>query len=94
MNENKIIADAVGRWRFILIRLGVLESSLSGDPCACPICGGVDRFTFNDRDGEGSYRCRRCGVGNGFVLLRKLHGWSHEKAVSEVSQILESEVAA
>lgn len=92
INDNQVIADATGRWRSILLRLGVPENALTGMPCACPICGGVNRFWFNGGD-EGAYRCRRCGVGNGLVLLRKLHGWNHQKAIIEISKIL-GEVAA
>ena len=92
IDDNQVIADATGRWCSILKHLGVPESALSGSPCACPICGGIDRFRFEDRD-EGAYRCRRCGVGNGLVLLRKLHGWNHEKAITEISKI-QSEAAA
>lgn len=42
---------AAGRWRAILLSLGVNERALSGKHGPCPLCGGRDRFRFDDKDG-------------------------------------------
>ena len=54
---------ARGRWREILPALGIAESFLTGRNCACPLCGGTDRFRFIDRrgqDGDGMWLCSQC----------------------------------
>jgi len=35
------------------------------------LCGGKDRWRFDDRDGLGTYFCSNCGAGDGFTLLSK-----------------------
>ena len=37
------------RWRSILTVLGMDERALSGKHGPCPLCGGRDRFRFDDR---------------------------------------------
>lgn len=79
---------ARGRWREILPRLGVATHFLTNKHGPCPICAGVDRFRFDDRDGSGSYYCNQCGAGNGIILVRKLHGWDFKTACDEVDKII------
>lgn len=71
------LADvAEGKWRAILPLLGVSMEFLSGKHGPCPLCGGKDRFRFDDRNQRGGYFCSACGAGDGITLLRKLHNWS------------------
>lgn len=81
---------ARGRWREILPVLGVSVEFLNGKHQACPLCGGKDRARFDDRKGNGDYFCSRCGAGNGFVLLEKLHGWDFKRAANEVDRVVGS----
>jgi putative DNA primase/helicase len=87
-----ILVDTVGRaqnrWREILPILGIETRFLSKKKGPCPLCGGTDRFRFDDRDGDGWYYCNRCGPGTGLVLLRRLHGWDHATACREVDKII------
>jgi putative DNA primase/helicase len=76
------------RWREILPLLGIETRFLTNRHGPCPLCGGRDRFRFDDREGTGSYFCNRCGAGVGLFLLRKLHGWDHATACSEVDKII------
>ncbi|HYA07717.1 MAG TPA: toprim domain-containing protein [Xanthobacteraceae bacterium] len=63
---------AQGRWRDILLALGMDRGALSGKHGPCPICReGADRFRFDDRDGRGTFICSRCGAGNGVDLVMK-----------------------
>lgn len=71
-------------WRSTLERLGVPESALSGRHTACPACGGRDRFRFDDRHRRGDFYCNGCGAGDGFDLLRRVHGWSFPEAKAAV----------
>src|SRR5215472_10049950 len=82
------IDRARGRWREILSLLGVDSRFLVNKHGPCPLCGGNDRFRFDDRDGSGSYICNRCGAGTGLILIRKLHGWDHRTACDEVDKVL------
>jgi putative DNA primase/helicase len=82
------IEAATGRWREILPRLGVDARFLTNRQGPCPICSGKTRFRFDDKNGEGTYYCNRCGAGVGIILLRKLHNWDHATACHEVDKII------
>ncbi len=79
---------ATGRWRGILVALGVDPSFLTAKHKPCPVCGGKDRFRFDDKEGRGTYYCSHCGAGDGFTLLQNLKGWSFRDAAREVEQIV------
>jgi putative DNA primase/helicase len=79
---------ARGRWREILPRLGVDPRYLTNKQGPCPLCGGNQRFRFDDKNGEGTYYCNQCGAGVGLILLKKLRGWDHATACREVDQII------
>jgi putative DNA primase/helicase len=82
------IERAAGRWQQILLQLGVDTRFLSNKHGPCPICGGKDRFRFDDRDGSGSYFCSQCGPGVGLILVKKLKGWDHATACRKVDKII------
>src|SRR4051794_10211 len=79
------------RWREILPRLGIETRFLTNKHGPCPLCGGRDRYRFDDRDGTGSYYCNQCGAGVGVILIRKRHGWDHATACGEIDKIIGSE---
>jgi putative DNA primase/helicase len=79
---------AHGRWREILIALGLPEKSLNRKCQPCPLCGGEDRFQFTDRGGEGEFICRGCGAGKGMLLLMKHRGWDFRQAAREVDAVI------
>jgi putative DNA primase/helicase len=78
---------ATGRWSGILAALGVDPSYLTGKHVACPVCGGKDRFRFDDKAGRGTYFCSHCGAGDGFTLLGNLKGWNFATTAREVEQL-------
>jgi putative DNA primase/helicase len=82
------------RWREILPLFGIDTRFLQNKHGPCPLCGGKDRFRFDDRDGSGSYICGQCGAGVGLILLRKLHGWDYKTACDEIDRIIGTEAAA
>lgn len=82
------IERARHRWREILPQLGVDTRHLVNKGNPCPLCGGKDRFRFDDKDGEGTYYCNQCGAGSGIILIRKLKGWSHKEACDAIDKIL------
>jgi len=87
------IERARHRWLEILPQFGIDTRFLTNKPGPCPLCGGKDRYRFDDRDGSGSYICGQCGAGVGVILLRKLHGWDHKTACDEIDKIVGRETA-
>lgn len=85
MSDTKI--RATNRWRSILENF-IPESSLSGKHCACPICGGVDRFRFDNMDGNGTFFCSKCGAGSGIHLLSLVLGIDHKEAWKKVEEVI------
>jgi putative DNA primase/helicase len=83
------IERARRRWREILPQLGIETRFLTNRHGPCPICGGKDRFRFDDRDGSGSYYCNQCGPGPGLLLVRKLRGWDHKTACDAIDKIID-----
>jgi len=62
-------ADAArGKWRGILLQIGIEERFLRDKHGPCPMCGGLDRYRWDNKGGTGSYICGQCGAGNGFDL--------------------------
>jgi putative DNA primase/helicase len=82
---------ARGRWPEILPRLGIGTEFLRNKHGPCPICGGRDRYRFDDRDGEGTYYCNQCGAGSGIILVRKLNGWDFKTACDAIDAIIGTE---
>lgn len=73
-----------GRWVAILTEFEVSPTFLTDRHGPCPICGGKDRFRFDDKDGKGTWICTHCGAGDGFALLMKLHGWGFKMTRDKV----------
>ena len=90
------IAAARGRWPEILAALaGLSDAELSDRHQPCPLCGGTDRYRFDDKDGSGSWFCNQCGgkdqrggAGSGMDLLMRRQGWSFVEAARQVEAFL------
>jgi putative DNA primase/helicase len=66
------------QWISLLVNYGVPADRLTGNACACPICGGTDRFTYDNKRGRGDWVCRQCNNGNamagdGLQLITRLN---------------------
>ena len=81
--------DVTNKWYGVLTTLGIDRKYLQNKHGPCPICGGKDRFRFDDKDGRGTYYCNSCGAGDGFELLQKVHGWSFIDCVDAIRPIIE-----
>lgn len=89
MSFHERTADAArGRWRGILMQLGVPESLLTGRQGPCPVCGGNTRFRFDDKDGRGTSYCNTCGSRDGFQLAEALMGQSFSDVASRIDVIV------
>ena len=76
------------RWQYILPRIGIEPRYLRNTHQPCPVCGGRDRFRFDDKDGQGTYYCNQCGAGNGFTLVMKHLHCGFPEAAHTVARIL------
>jgi putative DNA primase/helicase len=85
------ITCARGRWKEILPQFGIDPKFLTNRHGPCPLCGGKDRFRFDDLEGSGSYFCGQCGAGNGIILIRKLKGWDFATACRQIDKIIGTE---
>jgi putative DNA primase/helicase len=88
MRSEKIGDLCVGRWESILTSLGIAPEFLSKKHGPCPLCGGKDRWRFDNKDGRGTWFCSNDGAGDGFALIQKLNGWSFVQAAREVERVL------
>lgn len=79
---------ARGRWKELLPQLGVDARYLRNIHGPCPVCGGEDRFRWDDQHGDGGYICGACGAGDGFSLAMKVAGRSFQEIAGEVERIL------
>lgn len=74
-------------WSAVLKQLGIDETCLRDRHGPCPMCGGEDRFRFDDLNGRGTWFCNQCGNGDGFALLRRIYGWTFAEARREVMRV-------
>lgn len=89
-NAIELIEEARGQWPYILEAAGIDPSFLTRKHGPCPICGGKDRFRFDNKENRGTYICNQCGAGNGFQLLKSFHGWSSKEACEFIHRQLHS----
>ncbi|WP_176060314.1 primase-helicase zinc-binding domain-containing protein [Paraburkholderia sp. BCC1876] len=66
------------QWISLLVANGVPAASLTGAACSCPVCGGDDRFTYDNKRGRGDWVCRKCDggdlmAGDGLRLICRLN---------------------
>jgi len=86
--KRKTADAARGKWAGILKTLGIEDKFLSGKHGPCPICAGIDRFRFDNKDGNGTFICNQCGAGNGFDLLMQFNGWNFATTAQRVDEIV------
>src|SRR3954469_21722173 len=85
---GETVERARHRWPEILPQLGIDTRFLKNVHGPCPLCGGKDRFRFDDREGTGSYYCSGCGPGVGLILVKRKNGWDHKTACCEIDKII------
>lgn len=78
---------ARGKWSGILGQW-LNERNLSGKHSSCPLCGGKDRFRFDDLNGEGTWICSNCGAGAGMHLLMSVTGWQFKQAAQYIESMV------
>lgn len=78
---------AVGKWPGILGQW-LDDRALAGKHTSCPMCGGKDRWRFDNKEGLGTWICSHCGAGDGFHLLQELNGWTFREAAQHVESMV------
>jgi putative DNA primase/helicase len=79
---------ARGRWHGILTELGVSPKLLANRHGPCPLCGGNDRFRFDNREGRGTWICNHCGAGDGTELVKRMANVDFKGAARMVEGIV------
>lgn len=85
MNVTETVKQACGHWPRILPALGV--KVIKNRHQACPVCGGSDRFRFDDKEGRGTWFCNQCGAGDGLKLVEKVFGVNPSEAAQKVNAV-------
>lgn len=87
--HEKTSIAARGKWKGILLQLGVPPESLTGKHGPCPICkDGTDRFRFDNKDQRGTYICSVCGAGDGMKLAVEATGKPFPQIAAQIDQML------
>src|SRR6201999_4061759 len=77
-HKLKGFALSAEQWISLLVSYGVPAERLTGKACACPVCGGTDRFTYDNKRGRGDWVCRQCNdgdvmAGDGLQLITRVN---------------------
>lgn len=87
MIVQNTVSAAKGRWPQLLSALGI-NVAPHGHHSPCPVCGGKDRFRFDNREGRGTWICNQCGAGDGLNLVERKLDISVKEAAVKVAEIL------
>ena len=85
-DANKVKDDSTGKWHGICAALGIKVGD--GKHTACPMCGGKDRFRFDDKEGKGTWFCNGCKAGDGFALVMGVLKCSFPEALEAVGKVV------
>lgn len=89
---KRIVSDvafaARGHWPDVLERLGI-KVPIRKQHGPCPICGGKDRFRFDDKEERGTWICNQCGAGDGLALVSKVTGKTIKEAAELVAPLVD-----
>ncbi len=100
---SQAIQDAArGRWPQILGAIGgISDEFLTGQHGPCPLCGGNDRWRWDDHGGNGGGYCNQCGgkdgsggAISGLDLISRARGITFVEACKAVEQHLGVEPTA
>ena len=85
----KEFARSPEQWISLLVSYGVPADRLTGKACACPVCGGDDRFTYDNKRGRGDWVCRHCNngdvmAGDGLQLITRVNRMGLYRLMREI----------
>lgn len=73
-------------WVNVLLSAGIAEKQLRNKHGPCPVCGGSDRYRFDNKHGRGDWICNQCGAGDGFKLVMGVMGLTFPEARKRVME--------
>lgn len=79
---------AIGKWHGILAEIGIAKEFLVNRHGPCPLCGGRDRFRFDNKEGKGTWYCNGCGAGDGMSLALKFTGREFKDLANEIDKMI------
>lgn len=88
MQQIPLAERAQGRWASILPAIGVDRAHLSAKHGPCPMCGGRDRFRFDNKEGRGTWICSHCGAGSGIDLVMRKMGLDFKEAARRIESVM------
>ncbi|WP_061930174.1 toprim domain-containing protein [Aureimonas sp. AU22] len=79
-----------GRWQSILPAVGIASKFLRNTHGPCPMCGGKDRFRFDDKGGYGTWFCGQCDPqsGDGIEIVKKFLGLDFKAAAARIEPLI------
>ncbi|GAB7195786.1 primase-helicase zinc-binding domain-containing protein [Dickeya oryzae] len=90
---SKFVSESVTqsrhRWPSILAALDIYFPA-GGQHGPCPVCGGKDRFRFDDKRGRGTWFCNHCGHGDGLDLVARVRRCDIAEAARVVTALASS----
>ena len=86
--HEKTSLAARGKWRGILAHFGVPRDHMDGKHHPCPVCGGSDRWRFDDLEGNGTSFCNQCQSRNGMGLVIDLTGRPFPQVAAEIDDLV------
>ncbi|EOI7871042.1 primase-helicase zinc-binding domain-containing protein, partial [Yersinia enterocolitica] len=87
LSVSKTSRAATGQWPVLLPALGI-HITAGGRAQPCPMCGGKDRFRFDNLQGRGTWFCNQCGSGDGLNLVEKALAVTTKEAACKVAEVL------
>lgn len=96
MPVTDTLARASGRWSSILAAIGGISADhLTGKHGPCPLCGGRDRWRWDDHDNNGGGYCNKCGgpdqqggAISGLDLIARARGITFPEAIAMVDEYI------
>ena len=85
--HEKTSIAAKGKWRGILLELGLPAECLTGRHGKCPLCASKDNFRWDNQDGRGTYICT-CGAGDGMKLAIEFTGQAFNDVAPRIDAML------
>ncbi|RKS84671.1 plasmid and phage DNA primase [Orbus hercynius] len=84
---DSVINQAVGKWDSIYQSLNI-DVFPKNKHKPCPVCGGRDRFRYDDRNSKGDFICNQCGSGDGINLIERIYHCNAKEAINKVAECL------
>ncbi|WP_241623186.1 primase-helicase zinc-binding domain-containing protein [Rosenbergiella australiborealis] len=83
---SETASAARGSWAQVFPALGL--NLIKNRHAECPLCGGKDRFRFDDEGERGTWICNQCGAGDGLELASKYLSVNITEAARRVREVI------